>query len=1077
MKTGLLAAIIFLLPAMVMAEALETAFLPNGAEYLVDRFIITTTIDTPPLEMGNVVAGTAFTGVTSIDNLCAQYNVVKVEPFYDGPVKSVGLRDLVPRMYIFHVATGADVMAAQSGFNNASNIETSDLYDIPKIAYEPDDPQRNVQWHLTKIQGYEAWDVIRGDTTRHAIISIVDTGVYWMHRDLAPNMWINELEDINGNGIMDDDDFNGIDDDDNGYIDDVVGWDNGSNDNDPSEESPTHGTHVAGCASEATDNGLNGAGIGFSARIMANKGANSAGQLTAVYPAMLWATENGAHIINCSWGSTYYNGAYQNLINGIWNSGVVVVAAAGNENNSQNFYPAAYNNVLSVAATNSSDHRANFSSYGEYVDVAAPGVGIWATWATGGFSSLQGTSMASPITAGTCGLLKAAFPDYTNADIVETIIATTDDIDDLNPGYEGMLGSGRINAYAALVSTTMPNIILEGMELTITDGDGDESLNPGESFSLVVSLHNSWADADNVSGTLRSSDIFTVSDSVADFGNIRRNQTIDNGDTPFTVSVNSDVLLDSYAIILEVSSDGYETTLEVIVEISLHQDGFPKEIAGQIESSPLIFDVNRDGDNELIFGANDDKVYVVESDGRNLTGWPKSVSGDVISGPAVGDLAAVGTYQVVAVSKSGRVYVWNADGSSYPNFPVNIGGLFFSGVMLVDIDGDSDLEIVTGSFSDNNVYAIHHDGTEVDGWPYNGSANWYGNTASGDFDGDMISEVVCAGFDSLVSVIDADGNQVSGFPVNLGAIVWAASAIGDIDGDQQTEIVTVTASGEAFAINHDGSMVDGFPVTLGGLLRSSPSLGDLDGDGYPEIVFGSNNQMVYVLKGDGSQLEGFPQETDNSITASPVIGDITGDGQPDIIVGTNGGMLYGFASDGSMLDNFPIQGSTNGAIGATPALGDLDGDGDMEIAVGIKGAGNNLMVIDYKPQASTDNLIWPSFGKDIWRSGNLSDVVTSADDEIAQPITFGLAQNYPNPFNAKTTIQFNLATRGEVELSVFDLLGRNINVLNSEILNAGAHSMVWDGTNKAGDIVASGIYFYRLSSPDGTETRRMLLLK
>ncbi len=1076
MKTGLLAAIIFLIPAVVMAEALETAFLPDGTEYLVDRFIVTTTIDTPPLEMGNVVAGTAFTGITSIDNLCAQYDIVKVEPFYDGPVKTVGLRDLVPRMFIFHVEPGADVQAAQSGFTNSANIETSDLYDIPKLFYDPNDPLRGSQWHLGRIQGYDAWDIIRGDTTRHAIISIVDTGVYWMHDDLAPNMWINEAEDLNGNGTLDEGDLNRVDDDGNGYIDDVIGWDNGANDNDPREESPTHGTHVAGCASEATDNGLQGAGIGFSARIMANKGANSSGQLTAVYPAMIWASENGAHIINCSWGSPYYSGGRQTLINGLWENGVVIVAAAGNENSSQSFYPAAYDNVLAVAATTSSDRKAGFSSYGNFVDVSAPGVGIYATWATDGFRSLQGTSMASPITAGACGLLKAAFPDWSNSDIVATIIATADDIDDLNPGYERMLGSGRINAYAALVSMTMPNIEIADQELTITDGDGDETLNPGESFDLVVDLQNSWADAENVSGILRSTDVFTVTDSIASFGNIGHNQTRDNSDSPFSVSVSSDVLLGFYPITLEVSADGYETILEVIVEVSLHQDGFPMEIAGQIESSPLIIDVDLDGDNELIFGANDDKVYVIESDGTIATGWPQSVTGDAISGPAVGDLAAVGAYQIVAVSKNGLVYAWNADGSSYPNFPVNLGGLYFSGVMLLDIDGDNDLEIVTGSFRDNNIYALHHDGSEVEGWPFS-SGKWYGTPVSGDIDNDNLPEVICAGFDSLVSVINADGSMLEGFPVDVGAIVWTSSAVGDIDGDQLPEIVTVTAIGDVYLINHDGSIADGFPVALGSLLRSSPSLGDLDGDGYPEMVFGGNDRMLYVLKGDGTHLAGFPRETDNSITSSPVIGDISGDGQPDIIVGTNGGMLYGYASDGSLLDNFPIAGLTNGQIVATPALGDLDGDGDMEIVVGYKGIGYNLVVIDYKQDASTADLVWPFLGKDIWRSGNMSDVVTSADDEIVQPIEFGLKQNYPNPFNARTTIQFSLTSRGEVELSVFDLLGRNINVLSSGVLNAGVHSMVWDGTNKAGDVVASGIYFYRLSSPDGAETRRMILLK
>ena len=101
-------------------------------------------------------------------------------------------------------------------------------------------------------------------------------------------MWINDQEDLNHNGIKDAADINGVDDDANGYVDDVIGWDFGRSDNDPREEAPIHATHVAGCASECTDNNLNGAGIGFKARVMAVKGARY-DTLTAVYQGLTYA--------------------------------------------------------------------------------------------------------------------------------------------------------------------------------------------------------------------------------------------------------------------------------------------------------------------------------------------------------------------------------------------------------------------------------------------------------------------------------------------------------------------------------------------------------------------------------------------------------------------------------------------------------------------------------------------------------------------------------------------------------------------------------------------------------------------
>ena len=101
MRIAVTLAVLFLFPAIIMAAGLETAFLPDGSEYLVDRFVVTTMPGTPPLDMETTVSGTVLTGVNSIDNLAAQYGVVEVEPFYHGPVTAPAMKDVVPRMYIF----------------------------------------------------------------------------------------------------------------------------------------------------------------------------------------------------------------------------------------------------------------------------------------------------------------------------------------------------------------------------------------------------------------------------------------------------------------------------------------------------------------------------------------------------------------------------------------------------------------------------------------------------------------------------------------------------------------------------------------------------------------------------------------------------------------------------------------------------------------------------------------------------------------------------------------------------------------------------------------------------------------
>ena len=302
MKTAVILVLFCIIPAMVFAESVQISSMPDGTKYFTDRFIVTTQIGVPSLELNKVSGGKAISGVNSIDYLCGQQNITQIEPWYPGIVKTPIIAELVNRMYVFHVAPGADVLAARDAFRANSDIECADIYDIPEFTYFPNDPQRTQQWHLTRTQAYQAWDIFRGDTTRYGIVGIVDTGVYWHHPDLNGNMWVNPYEDIDGDGLWTNADINGVDDDGNGYVDDGVGWDMARQDNDPSEEGAIHGTHVAGDASENTDNGINGAGIGFHVRLMAVKGGRH-DTLTSVYPGMTYAADNGAKVINLSVGA------------------------------------------------------------------------------------------------------------------------------------------------------------------------------------------------------------------------------------------------------------------------------------------------------------------------------------------------------------------------------------------------------------------------------------------------------------------------------------------------------------------------------------------------------------------------------------------------------------------------------------------------------------------------------------------------------------------------------------------------------------------------------------------------------
>lgn len=422
--------------------------LPGGATYVANRVVVLAQPGQVILPGEHAPDGWPATGIESLDQLCRQLGVVQVEPFYPGVLRRPGLARLASRLRVLTLEPGRiagetiDALAADPA------LVSAELQTLPHLFYTPDDPYFSEQWHLPRIQAPAAWDFIRLPQTRHSVVAIIDTGLQLEHPEIQDNLWINEPEDLNLNGRLDPEDINGIDDDGNGFVDDVVGWDFAGNDNDPQEIHP-HGTGVAACVSAVTDNGGLGAAVGFGVRMMAVKAINDSGQLTDGYLAMLYAADNGAQIINCSWGLPFHQTFEQSIIEAVWAEDVVIVAAGG-EGDALT-YPAAYQHVVAVSATDQNDQVTSFSPFGEYIDICAPGLNILTVWGDD-FSILSGASFSAGIASGTIGLLRAQNPLLDNAATVQLMKQSADPIDDLNPGYEGLLGSGRINALAGVVS-------------------------------------------------------------------------------------------------------------------------------------------------------------------------------------------------------------------------------------------------------------------------------------------------------------------------------------------------------------------------------------------------------------------------------------------------------------------------------------------------------------------------------------------------------------------------------------------------------------------------------------------------
>lgn len=330
----------------------------------------------------------------------------------------------------------------------------------------PNDPSLASQWHLSKINAAGAWDYFSTGST--AVVAVVDDAVERTHPDLNPNIWVNTKE-IFGNGL---------DDDGNGYVDDMNGWDLADNDNnpDPPTTEYSHGTHVAGIVGAATNNSVGISSIGYSVKLMCIKasGANP-GSISHGYSGIIYAANNGANVINCSWGSSSSSSTGQEVIDYAISKGCIMVIAAGNDNSNSFFFPAAYNGVISVASTDINDNKSGFSNYGDWVKISAPGSNILSTIPFGGYGAKQGTSMASPLVAGLVGLMKSANPGMPNNDLINCLYNSCVSILNQNPTYPGQLGAGRINAQAALACVVSnlskkPTSNFSGTPTTIVQG-------------------------------------------------------------------------------------------------------------------------------------------------------------------------------------------------------------------------------------------------------------------------------------------------------------------------------------------------------------------------------------------------------------------------------------------------------------------------------------------------------------------------------------------------------------------------------------------------------------------------------
>lgn len=356
-------------------------------------------------------------------------------------------------------------------------IESNNVLKLDEVSernFTPNDSYYNEQYYLNLIGMPNVWDITQGDS--NIVIGVIDTGLDFLHPDLQKSFKINYGEYGNGK------ESNGIDDDNNGFIDDWRGWDFTDEpltgdprrgdyltpDNDPTDDNKnSHGTAVTGIINASFNNSLGISSVAPNCKVMVMRAfdAEGYGEEDDVASAILYGIDNGVRVFNFSFGDYIFSNLLRDVIKYAYTKNVVISCSGGNDGSDRLHYPSAYDEVISVGASDNSNSKASFSSFGETVDIFAPGFQNLTTVRTGKGSSqynrdydkLNGTSFAAPIVAGVAGLLLSKNPDLTNEEVRGILTATTTLMPNQS-GWDHIHSSGVISAITAIQNFNNPTV-------------------------------------------------------------------------------------------------------------------------------------------------------------------------------------------------------------------------------------------------------------------------------------------------------------------------------------------------------------------------------------------------------------------------------------------------------------------------------------------------------------------------------------------------------------------------------------------------------------------------------------------
>jgi subtilisin family serine protease len=786
------------------------------------------------------------------------------------------------------------------------SVAEAQLNYLRNAAASPNDPYYGPyqKKYLENGRFPDAWDVTKGSTTTS--VAILDTGVDLTHPDL------------DGSRLKD-------------------GYDFVNDDADPQDDNG-HGTFVAGVAAAITDNGEGVAGAAWKGGIIPVKVLDDQGVGTdaEIASGITFAIDQGAKVINLSLGGPQVSQVLEDAVNAALAADVVVIASAGNDGADVPTYPAAYDGVVAVSATDRSGNFAYFSNYGWWVDMSAPGMFITSTYWFGGehlYATGFGTSFSAPLEAGAAILVRVHNPSWTQDQVVDQLLSTAQDRGPA--GVDPFYGRGWLDAYAAL----------GGGKQAAADIPAKDSLEPDG----VVNRANKLVDSTSKPTISPEGDEDWFKKTIDDPGSITFTVTPPAPDPEGDRTFEFDPVLEVYGPdyrLLGTMDENYYGQAETItvpavtagtyylrvrnylgsrssdtytVDVSTSTrrlpltfaDSDPHDVGGNPQST-LIADVTGDGRADLLAttqGPFDPKatlfLFAQNEDGTLADPVPFPTGEEESAGDmdlAAGDLNGDG-FTDVAVATDGPTdptgdiaVFYQSDGTL--TGPTNIPTAFDAQeVEVADLEGDGDQDLVTQTAGGLEVLT-----QDLGVWtesPPIGTAN-HTDIAVGDVSGDGLPDNVarcdpaskCSTPDAIEVFVQQEGLTFTSTTYPL-STVGHGVAVADINGDGLNEVVATvggTGDGGLDVFTQDGAGGLSGPVTTPSADTPIPVEAlDMDGDGRLDVVVGHDGGSelgVYRQNADGTLGEEdlVPVPFGNYDPTALSLGDLNGDGSPDIAV-------------------------------------------------------------------------------------------------------------------------------------------------------------------------------------------------